>query len=65
MLKLEEKLLFTSSLDNFICIWNLKGDLICKVNINYPLPFKWNLNNQNYEDTVLTIKFAIKQLESI
>ena len=60
---MEEKLLLTSSLDNFICIWNLKGELKCKININYPLPFKWNIKNQNYEDTVLIIKFAIKLLE--
>lgn len=65
MLNVEEKMLLTSSLDNFICIWSLKGDLNCKININYPLPFKWNINNQNYEDIVLKIKFAMKLLESI
>ncbi len=33
----------TSSIDQYICIWTLKGELKAKLNINHPLPIKWDV----------------------
>lgn len=30
--------------DGFVCFWKQKGKLIGKLNINNPLPVKWNLD---------------------
>ena len=38
-----KKNILTSSLDSFLKIWTMEGDLLASYNINNPLPFVWHL----------------------
>lgn len=44
LLTIAETFLLTSSLDGYIKIWDIhRGEEICSLNINHPLPLKWDI----------------------
>ena len=47
MIDLKDKNYSTCSLDKRIKIWERGGNLICDVNINLSLPYKWKLDTHN------------------
>lgn len=65
LINLAEKSLLTSSLDQYIKIWNLNGEKIAAININHPLPIQWNIVLDRVKRTRKNILFALKIVELI
>lgn len=55
----------TSSIDNYIRLWDLNGNLMGSLNINHPLPIKWS----NMEDFTSIhrrkVLYSLKILENV
>lgn len=65
LINLADKSLLTSSLDNYIKIWSLKGEQLASININHPLPIQWNIKIDKIKRTRKNILFALKIIELI
>ncbi len=61
---LKDKLLSTSA-DFFIMIWSPQGQILCKLDVNEPLPIQWDLKIQKYDNVFESVDFAIKTLNKI
>lgn len=48
-----------------LCIWTLDGRLDAKLNINHPLPLKWNVKIDQYKQISKSILFALKLIETL
>ena len=65
LVNLKHKNYCTCSLDKRIKIWSSGGSLLCDVNVNLSLPYKWGLEMSNEELLKGKIMFALKILEII
>ena len=62
---LDNQKILTSSLDQFICIWSLKGQCEAKININHPLPLKWNVHLNDFKQISQSILHALNIIDSL
>jgi len=59
------KRLMTTSLDCYLKIWTLDGQLLSSLNINHPLPITWNLTLMTSNKYKKKILYALKVLDGI
>ena len=59
-----DKKLMTSSIDNHLKIWDLKGNLLASLNINHPLPTKWSLDTSKKASYNKKISYALQLIEA-
>jgi hypothetical protein len=64
-IKIPEKHILSTSLDKYVKIFKLNGENICKLNINHPLPIKWNVNYTHLHNLRNKVLFALKVIEAI
>ena len=60
-----EKRLLTCALDSYVKVWTHDGRLLGSLNINHPLPVKWDLGLNNVSLHRKKILYALKVVESI
>ena len=59
IITLAEKQLLTSSIDNYIRLWDLNGSLKASVNVNHPLPIQWDLALDHLKKVKKNVIFAL------
>ena len=65
IVNMSEKRLVSASLDSYIKIWTLEGDLLGSFNIKHPLPIMWNLDVDSSKKNRKKIYYALKVLEGV
>ncbi len=48
LIKLDKKRILTAGLDQYVCIWTLDGVQLAVLNVNQPLPQKWEIKFDDY-----------------
>jgi len=58
--------LLTSALDSYIRIWNLEtAELIGSLNVNHPLPVKWEFVNDNLYNCSARIVYTMRIMNAL
>ena len=65
IIKVPEVLLLTTSTDKYIKILRLNGEVVAAINMNHPLPLKWELEYDKLHDTRNKVLFGLKVIETI
>ncbi|KAL4463948.1 hypothetical protein ABPG74_005885 [Tetrahymena malaccensis] len=61
--EMSQKCIVTSSQDQYVRIWTLDGQLIGNLNINHPLPIKWDVLIDSHEKVKKKVFYAFKILD--
>ncbi|EAR85821.2 WD domain, G-beta repeat protein (macronuclear) [Tetrahymena thermophila SB210] len=61
--EMSQKCIVTSSQDQYVRIWTLDGQLIGNLNINHPLPIKWDVLIDQHEKVKKKVFYAFKILD--
>jgi len=64
-IKNPEKALLTSSLDGYVKIWTVEGQLKASLNINHPLPILWTFKNDDISKNKKKVLCALKLIDNI
>jgi len=59
------KKLLTCSLDYYVRIWTLEGDLLASLNINHPLPIAWTIQPEGAGTYQKKVLYALKVIETM
>lgn len=55
----------TTSMDCYCKLFSSEGQVVAALNMNHPLPLKWDLNYDIMYDNRNKVLFALKLIESI
>ncbi len=65
VMEVEPKLLISAGLDMSFKIWSMRGERLCFVNINKPLPFQWAISMHVDDKVKKRVVFGIKVIQII
>jgi len=65
IIHIPDKKLISTSIDSFVKIWSLEGNLLGSMSINHPLPMSWEMKVNDSQKYKKKIFYALKVLDGI